>query len=376
MSRFTIKPARGGPPGNDIDVRLRGSDLGDLKKAALEVKSLLETYAGVTEIKDNLDYGNEEIILAVNARGRSLGFSSQSVGTQVRNALEGAIAKRFPRGDEEVKIRIKYPEDSRSIKSLDEFYLRNKSGAEVLLSEVVSNSRKEGFARIIREGGQREVSVTAETDKRITNNNKILAALERDGLKVISQRNDVNYSFQGRAEEQKQTLGDMQVGSLVGLLGIYVILAWVFASYTRPIVVMAIIPLGFVGAVSGHLLLGYDLTILSLISLVGLSGIVVNDSIILVRTIDEHISAGQPVIESIISGTRDRLRAVILTSATTIGGLTPLLFETSLQARFLIPMAVTIIFGLAVTTLLVLFVAPAIMGIQNDVNEWWKARNW
>ena len=375
MSRFTIKPARGGPPGNDIDVRLRGSDLGDLKQAALEVKSLLETYAGVSEIKDNLDYGNEEIILAVNARGRSLGFSSQSVGTQVRNALEGAIAKRFPRGDEEVKIRIKYPEDSRSIKSLDDFYLRNKSGAEVLLSEVVSNSKKDGFARIIREGGQREVSVTAETDKRVTNNNKILAALERDGLKAISQRNDVTYGFQGRAEEQKQTLGDMQVGSLVGLLAIYVILAWVFASYTRPIVVMAIIPLGFVGAVLGHLLLGYDLTILSLISLVGLSGIVVNDSIILVRTIDEYISAGHLVIESIIRGTRDRLRAVILTSATTIGGLTPLLFETSLQARFLIPMAVTIIFGLAVTTLLVLFVAPAIMGIQNDVNEWWKARN-
>ena len=217
--------------------------------------------------------------------------------------------------------------------------------------------------------------MTAETDKRVTNNNKILAALERDGLKVISQRNDVNYSFQGRAEEQKQTLGDMQVGSLVGLLAIYVILAWVFASYTRPIVVMAIIPLGFVGAVSGHLLLGYDLTILSLISLVGLSGIVVNDSIILVRTIDEYISSGHSVIESIIRGTRDRLRAVILTSATTIGGLTPLLFETSLQARFLIPMAVTIIFGLAVTTLLVLFVAPAIKGIQNDVNEWWKARN-
>jgi len=375
MNSVTIKPARGGPPGSDIDVRLRGSDLGVLKKAALEVKSLLETYAGVTEIKDNLDYGNEEIILAVNARGRSLGFSSESVGMQVRNALEGAIVKRFPRGDEEVKIRIKYPEDSRSVESLDEFYLRSKSGAEVLLSEVVSNSIKEGFARIIREGGQREVSVTAETDKRITNNNKILAALERGGLKEISHKNDVVYSFQGRAEEQKQTLGDMQVGSLVGLLAIYVILAWVFASYTRPFVVMAIIPLGFVGAVLGHLLLGYDLTILSLISLVGLSGIVVNDSIILVRTIDEYVSAGHPVIESIISGTRDRLRAVILTSATTIGGLTPLLFETSLQARFLIPMAVTIIFGLAITTLLVLFVAPSIMGIQNDFNNWWKARN-
>jgi multidrug efflux pump subunit AcrB len=164
----------------------------------------------------------------------------------------------------------------------------------------------------------------------------------------------------------------MKTGSMMGLVAIYIILAWVFASYVRPLVVMSIIPLGFVGAVIGHLLLGYDLTVLSLIAMVGLSGIVVNDSIILVRTIDERITAGEPVFEAIIDGTKDRLRAVILTSATTIGGLTPLLFETSLQARFLIPMAVTIIFGLMVTTFLVLLVAPSIIAIQTDVSIWVK----
>ena len=171
----------------------------------------------------------------------------------------------------------------------------------------------------------------------------------------------------GRAEEQKTTLADMKTGTMIGLVGIYIILAWVFASYIRPLVVMSIIPLGFVGAAIGHMLLGFDLTVLSLIALAGLSGIVVNDSIILVRTIDERISAGEPVFEGIIRGTRDRLRAVILTSATTIAGLTPLLFETSLQARFLIPMAVTIIFGLMVTTFLVLLVAPSIIAIQHDI---------
>ena len=175
--------------------------------------------------------------------------------------------------------------------------------------------------------------------------------------------------FAGRAEEQKTTLDDMKTGTLIGFSAIYVILAWVFASYTRPFVVMSIIPLGFVGAVIGHILLGYDLTVLSLIALVGLSGIVVNDSIILVRTIDERISNGEPTIEAIKNGACDRLRAVILTSATTIGGLTPLLFETSLQARFIIPMAVTIIFGLVVTTLLVLLVAPAIIAIQADLSR-------
>jgi len=158
----------------------------------------------------------------------------------------------------------------------------------------------------------------------------------------------------------------MKLGAMIGLSGIYIILAWVFASYVRPFVVMSIIPLGFVGAAVGHYLLGYDVTILSLIALIGLSGIVVNDSIILVSTIDERLAGGEERRAAIINGACDRLRAVILTSATTIGGLLPLMFERSLQAQFLIPMALTMIFGLMFTTLLVLFVIPALISIQED----------
>ncbi|MBL23144.1 MAG: hypothetical protein CMM48_04525 [Rhodospirillaceae bacterium] len=366
---FTITPAQGGPPGRDVDVRLKGRNLDDLKKAAIEVRGLLQRYAGVTDANDDLQYGKREAIIAVTPQGRGLGFSTESVGRQVRNAFEGAIAKRFPRGDEEVTVRVRYSRDGANIRSLEGFRLRGSDGAEVPLAEVVSIREKQGFSRITREDGKREVAVTSETDKAVTNNNKVLAALTRDGLFEIAQKYGLKAGFAGRAEEQKTTLGDMKTGVMIGLVGIYIILAWVFASYARPLVVMSIIPLGFVGAVVGHLLLGFDLTVLSLIALVGLSGIVVNDSIILVRTIDERIATGEQVFEAIINGARDRLRAVILTSATTIGGLTPLLFETSLQARFMIPMAVTIIFGLMVTTFLVLLVAPSIIAIQTDIGR-------
>jgi multidrug efflux pump subunit AcrB len=369
---FTLTPAQGGPPGRDVDIRLKGRNLADLKQAALDVRGLLGRYPGVSDANDNLQYGKQEAIMTLTPLGRALGFTTESVGRQVRNAFEGAIAKRFPREDEEVTVRVRYARDDIAVRSLDGFRLRGPGGGEVPLSEVVSIREKQGFSRITREDGKREVAITAETDKALTNNNKVLVALRQDGLADIAEDYGLKADFAGRAKEQKTTLDDMKTGSMMGLVAIYIILAWVFASYVRPLVVMSIIPLGFVGAVIGHLLLGYDLTVLSLIAMVGLSGIVVNDSIILVRTIDERITAGEPVFEAIIDGTKDRLRAVTLTSATTIGGLTPLLFETSLQARFLIPMAVTIIFGLMVTTFLVLLVAPSIIAIQTDVSIWVK----
>jgi len=319
------------------------------------------------DIDDNLQFGQKEAIINLTPRGQSLGFSTQNVGREIRDALEGAIAKRFQRNGEEVSVRVKYPENNTSSKSLTTFRLQGSGEAEILLDEVVTIREQQGFSSITRENGRREVAITAETNKAITNNNKILSALQRDGLNKIAERYDLSASFAGRAEEQRTTLADMQLGALIALSSIYIILAWIFGSYTRPFAVMVIIPFGLVGAVIGHALLGYDLTILSLIALVGLSGIVVNDSIILVRTIDNRIKNGQEIYDAIIDGTRDRLRAVILTSVTTIGGLTPLLFETSLQAQFLIPMAVTIVFGLMGTTLLILFVAPSIIAILDDI---------
>jgi multidrug efflux pump subunit AcrB len=240
----------------------------------------------------------------------------------------------------------------------------------VPVSEVVVATDKQGFASIKREDGARQVAITAEIDKAVTTNDKVLDALGRDGLAEIAARHGLSFEFAGKAEEQARTLNDMKTGAVVGLIAIYIILAWVFASFAQPLVVMSVIPLGLVGAILGHWAMGFDLSILSLIALVGLSGIVVNDSIILVTTIDGRAREGEALESAIVNGTRDRLRAVILTSATTIGGLTPLMFERSLQAQFLIPMAVTIVFGLMATTFLVLIVVPALLAIKGDVSRW------
>ncbi|MDJ0950568.1 MAG: efflux RND transporter permease subunit [Alphaproteobacteria bacterium] len=366
LTKVTILPAEAGPPGREVDVRLLGDDINALKTTGNQVAQLLESYPGVSDIADNLPYGRRETIIEVTPRGRALGFNTQNVGRQVRNAFQGAIAKRFPRDDEEIIVRVQYPRGAIDLAALDALYLRSPTGAEVPLAEVVRTREKQGFARILREDGARQIAITAELDKEITNTGEIVAALERDGIYKMAADKGLSVRFEGKAQEQATTLADMRVGAMVGLSVIYIVLAWVFASYTRPIVVMSVIPLGLVGAALGHMALGFELTILSLVALIGLSGIVVNDSIILVTTIDERIRSGQEAISAITDGACDRLRAVMLTSLTTIGGLTPLMFERDLQAQFLIPMAVTLVFGLMVTTFLVLLVVPALLAAQED----------
>ena len=363
---ITIAPRRGGPPGRDVDLRFFGAAPENLKKAAIKAAQLLASFPGVSGISDNLPYGKREMILEVTPRGQALGFTTESVGRQVRNAFEGAIARRFARGDEEVLVRVLYDDDFQDASALQELRLRSPAGHEVPLSAVVTIRDRTGFARIRSENGTREVSITADLDASVTTTDELIGALLENGLGEIALENGVGYRFKGRAEEQSRTLKDMGIGTALGITLIYIVLAWVFASYTRPVVVMSVIPLSFIGAIVGHLLLGFDLTILSLIALAGLSGIVVNNSIILVVTIKERLDDGEVPLDAIANGTRDRLRAVLLTSLTTIGGLTPILFETDLQAQFLIPMAITIVFGLMITSLLVLFVVPSLLAIQED----------
>ncbi|MDF1721754.1 MAG: efflux RND transporter permease subunit [Minwuia sp.] len=367
VRRITLQERAGGPPGRELDIRFRGSDIQALKLAAEDVKLELQRYNGLSDIEDDLPYGKQELILELTPRGRALGFTTESVARQVRDAFEGSIAKRFPRDDEEVTIRVQLPESEATEAAARGLYLRSASGAETPLEEVVAFREDAGFARIRRKDGQREVAVFAEVDEAVTKSGVVIDGLSGSTIQAIAQRHNVSYRFAGKAEEQAQTLGDMQTGAMIGLSGIYIILAWVFASYARPIIVMSIIPFGLIGAVTGHLILGYDITILSLVALIGLAGILVNNSIILVSTIDERVKEGQDVMTAIVDGSCDRLRAVTLTSITTIVGLVPLLFETSLQAQFLIPMAVTIVFGLATASVLVLFVVPALLGMLEDI---------
>ena len=367
VETITINARAGGPPGREVDIRLRGGPAEKLKAAADEVKTLLRRFPGISTIDDDLPYGKQELILEVTPRGKALGFTTQSAGMQVRDAFQGAIAQRFARGDEEVEIKVRYPHGRSDSASFRNLFLRAPDGSEVPLSEVVTLRQERGFSRLRREDGAREVAVTAEIDETVTSLNALLPALTEGGLDDIAKRYGLSYRFKGKAEEQAESAADMSAGAITGLLAIYIVLAWVFANFTRPLVVMSIIPFGFVGTVLGHLLLGFDITILSMIGLLGLSGILVNNSIILVRTVDDHLGEDTALQEAIVAACRERLRPVLLTSLTTIGGLVPLLFETSFQAQFLIPMAITIVFGLAVATLIVLVLIPALLVIDEDI---------
>ena len=198
---------------------------------------------------------------------------------------------------------------------------------------------------------------------------ELVAELDRTLMPQVASQYGIDYHFSGRNEERMDAFADLRIGLMIALAAIYIILAWIFASYRRPFAIMMIIPFGLVGAILGHYLLGFQLTILSLIGLLGLAGILVNDSIILVSRLDERIAHGQTIRHAAIGASCDRLRAVVLTSLTTVGGLAPMLFETSPQAQFLKPMAITIVFGLAVATLFVLFLVPSLFGVGGDIKR-------
>ena len=299
----------GGPPGRELDIRLSGGSTEALKAASRETQALLARFAGASAIEDDLPIGKQEIILTLSARGRAMGFTTESLSRQVRHAFEGAIASRFSRGEEEVTIRVKHPDRFATSEAFYGLYVRGPEGAEVPLSQVVTLEERVGFDRIRRENGAREVRITGEIDESRTSAGLLIPAIIEQGLGALAERHGLTYRFAGKAEEEAHTLADMRYGAMIGLIAIYVILAWVFASYTRPIVVMIIIPFGAMGAIIGHLVMGFDLTILSMIALLGLSGILVNDSIILVSTIDERIAAGEEPYAAIVAGSCDRLRA-------------------------------------------------------------------
>ena len=367
LERVAITARRGGPPGRDIDIKLSGAPPEVLKKAALEVRELLSGFPGVSALNDNLPYGKQEIILEPTAKGQALGFTTETIGRQVRNAFEGAIARRFARGDEEITIRVKEGEGRGGYDALRNLYLRSPSGEEVPLAEVADLRERVGFSIIRREDGRNSVSITGDVDAKQADGAAILSELTRESLPAVAAKYNVQYAFGGRAKERAESFRDLTTGLQLALIMIYIILAWVFGSYAKPIVVMFIIPFGLVGAIWGHMIMGFALTILSLFALLGLAGILVNDSIILVSRIAERIELGETAEEASVGGAQDRLRAVLLTSLTTIGGLFPLMFEKSLQAQFLLPMAITLVFGLAVATLLVLILVPATLGIQQDL---------
>jgi len=359
---FSINSPRGGPPGLDIDVFFSGQDAITLKHAADELTAALKSYDGVSNILDDLPYGRQQYIFELTPLAQSTGLTITEVGRQLRAALDGQLLQIFYDSNEEIEVRIMLPASERKFQGiLETLPIITPAGRSMLLSNAVSLSSQQGLEILRHTDAKMGVHITAEVNAKIANAKEVLASLQESVIPDIVDKYSVQVSYKGRAEEERETSGDMKQGGLLALVMIYIILAWVFASYSWPLAVMIVIPFGISGALFGHWLTGIDLTILSQFGMFGLSGIVINDSIILVTFYKQLRAKGMAVREALIESSCLRLRAVLLTSLTTIAGLTPLLFETSLQAQFLIPMATSISFGLGFATMLVLFLVPVLL---------------
>lgn len=368
VESFTISERRAGHPGRDIDLRLTGDNVNNLKAAALEVVEALRAMPGVSAAEDDLPWGQEQLIFQLTPTGKALGLNVDIIGRQLRAAFDGYLVQLFQDRQDEIEVRVMIPDEERhNLSRLDSLNIILPSGNTTPLSTVVDITTCKGFEVLRYAEGRLAVSVSADVNRSVNNNNDIRRALQQNLLPGLASRYGVEMKFQGRAEDQASTMNDLKRGALFALVMIYIVLAWVFSSYSKPLIVMAVIPFGLVGAIIGHWIMNIELTVLSLFGFFGLSGIVVNDSIILVTFYQKIRKQGIAVSDAIVEAACQRLRAVLLTSLTTIAGLTPLLFETSLQAQFLIPMAATISFGLAFSTVLVLLVMPAFLSVLESV---------
>ena len=373
LEYLTMTVRTGGHPGRDLEVRLRGGDPDRLKAAALDLSAALEGVPGVGSVEDDMPFGEQQLVFRLRPLGESLGLTADEVARQLRNAFDGYLAQIYNQGDDEIEVRVMLPDAERHrLAALDDFRLFLPNGGSVPLEDAVRFRERRGYKALRHADGRLAVTVFADVDKRIASNNAVRARLAESILPELVRRHDIHWEFTGRAEDQAETADDMKRGALFALAMIYIVLAWVFGSYGWPLVVMAIIPFGVVGALLGHWVMGITPTILSMFGLFALAGIAVNDSIILVVFYKQLRKQGMAVREALEEAACQRLRAVLLTSLTTIAGLAPLLFETSLQAQFLIPMAVSISFGLMFSTFLVLFLVPSLLSAMEQWLERWR----
>lgn len=364
IEKFSIRQAQGGPPSKPIEIRLTGGNADTLKAASLEVQDRLRRYPGVSNIDDDLPFGAEQLVVKLTPQGRQLNLSSQQLAQQLRGVFEGQTLQTFYEDGIEVNVLLSLSETERGrLATLDQLPIITPSGTIVPLPIVASFEARRGLDKLRRTDGQMSIVVSADVNNLLANAAEILTELRSGALPELTAKYGLKSNIQGRAQDREETFADMKVGVLVALTMIYIILAWVFSSYSWPFAVLIAIPLGLTGAIGGHWLMGLDLTVLSLFGFFGLSGIVINDSIVLVDTYRRLIQAGEDHVEAIVKASCLRFRAVLVTSLTTIAGLTPILFETSPQAQFLIPMATTIVFGLAYGTVLVLMIVPSVLSL-------------
>ncbi|MEZ6064234.1 MAG: efflux RND transporter permease subunit [Planctomycetaceae bacterium] len=367
----------GGPGGKDIEIRFTGDDFDELKAVVDEFKTELATYAGVVDLDDDLDDGKREVQLTLRAAARPTGITRQQLGSHVRGATYGVEARRLTRNREDVKIMVRYPEATRDeVANIESMWIpsgpasTNSERGWVPMSEVADLNETRSFTQIHRSQQRRALKVLGDIDTLVAKPEDVLGRIRREFVPQVQERHpQVRIDFLGSQEEQSKSFSSLRLAMPISLLLIYMMLAGLFRSYAQPIVVMSAIPFAFQGAIIGHWLTGNPATFLSAIGMVALTGIVVNDSLVLVDFINNRVRAGMDEFEASVQGATLRLRPILLTTLTTVAGLAPMMFEKSFQAKFLIPMAVTLTFGLLFATILTLLIVPVLNMIFFDVRS-------
>jgi len=362
----------------DVHIQLAGPDMEMLRMAADEIKQRMVSVAGVTRVRDTFREGKREFRLELTPAGEALGFRMGDLGRQVRQAFYGEEAQSIQRNRDEVDVMVRYPRNEReSLATLENMRLRTQTGAEVPLSVAAEANLGRGYSKIDRLNRRRSMSVLADIDKEATTPDEVLAALTADFLPDLLLRYPtLSYTLEGQQKEQSEFMGALMRIMGLSLLAIFVLLAIPLKSYVQPLIIMSAIPFGLIGAVGGHALLGYDLAIFSLIGVVALSGIVINDSLVMMDLINREREKNVPVQQAVRDSGVRRFRAIMLTTLTTFLGLTPLLLEKSLQAKFLIPMAVSVAFGVVFATLITLLIVPSLYLILEDIKEFRFRKPW
>lgn len=362
---FNMGPSAGAP----IDIELEHKDLDVLEAAAAELALKLAEFPGVYAIDSGFSPGKEQLDMTLKASARALGLTDASLAAQLRSSFFGVEALRQQRGRDELRVYVRLPDEQRESEfDFESLMLRTPNGGEIPLFEAVDVQRGKSFTRIQRREGRRIVNVTADVDGVTANGNEVVASLAAGPLPGLLEHYDgLKFSFGGEQREQASSMRALGTGFQMALIGIFGLLAIAFRSYSQPLIIMAVIPFGIVGAILGHLFLGYGISMISMMGVVALSGVVVNDSLILIDAVNTFRAQGLDVFEALVKGGIRRFRPIILTSLTTFFGLIPMIFETSMQARFLIPMAISLGFGVLFATVIMLVLVPAIYAVFEDL---------
>jgi multidrug efflux pump subunit AcrB len=355
----------GGPP---LSFRLSGANIEGLESAARDLEAKLAEFEGVFDIRNSTELGGEEIRLRIKPEAEALGLTMSSLGRQVRQAFYGEEAQRIQRGKDELKVMVRYPRDERrSIADLQNMRIRTPQGSEVPFEEVAEMSFGTSYSSISRLNRKRTITVSADLDPEVVESGEIVKTIADDYIpQLLANYPGISYGLEGASQEQVNLLRNLSIASIAALFLIYALIAIPLHSYAQPLIIMSVIPFGIIGAVLGHLVMGESLSMFSLFGLVALSGVVVNDSLIMIDFINKARGRGVAVRQAVVESGTLRFRAIVLTSVTTAVGLLPIITEGSLQAQTVIPMAISLGFGIIFATFITLFLIPSLYMLQED----------